>query len=59
MISHARFGKLRLAQFRSDAEVAELKGCRPAQRWVPFPEGKRREAADPCRLVRQVKQFAG
>jgi hypothetical protein len=26
MISHARFGKLRLAQFRPDAEIAELAG---------------------------------
>ncbi len=26
MISHARFGKLRLAQFRPDADIAELNG---------------------------------
>jgi hypothetical protein len=26
MISHARFGKLRLAQFRPDADIAELAG---------------------------------
>ncbi len=35
MISHARFGKLRLAQFRPDAEIAELAGWEFLDRlWV-------------------------